>query len=105
MTTKERIEQRLNDLRGSVESDRVSRGAYIETTAAKMVLEDLSLAADIAGAVSSHPPTIAELLALNQLYQAYVAPAFQQLVSRGEISPPPVPTNDAGIYKTKEQLD
>lgn len=103
MTIKEQIEQRLNDLRGS--EDKAKRGAYIEATAAKMVLDDLFLASRIAEAVSDKSPTITEVLAINQLYQAYIGPAYSQLVNSGQIPPPPVPTNDAAIYKTKEQLD
>ena len=105
MTVKEQLEQRLNDLRGFVESDRIKRGAYIETTAAKMVLDDLLLCAGIADMISAKPATVAEVMAINQLYQAYIGPAYSQLVNSGQIPPPPVLTNDAAIYKSKDQLD
>lgn len=104
MNVKDHIDQRLRDLAGRTDKD--ATGQFIEAYAAKLVIEDLQQAADIAVLITpSKAATIAEVLSINQLVQAYVGPAYQQLVTRGILPPPAVPTNNSAAVKTKDEWD
>lgn len=100
---REKIDQRLKDLAGQGENQE-KRGQLIEAKSAQMVLDDLMQAADFAYAVASRAavcgvvePTIEDVLAINQLYQAYIGPAYQTLLVRGEIPPPPSSTMPSSV--------
>jgi hypothetical protein len=98
---KDKIDQRIADLKGGGEK---KVGALIETTAWSLAHRDLVMAADVAREISTHDPEVSDILAIHQLYQAYLGPAYQTLVEAGDVARPPVPTNNSGV-KTKDQLD
>jgi len=111
MNVKDQIEQRLSDLRAALDSTE-SRAALIEVTALKMAYNDLIQAAQVARAVAVEAavadyqePTIQDVMSINQLYQAYIGPAYQVLVSRGEIPPPAVMTTPASSEGVKSKSD
>jgi hypothetical protein len=107
---KDKIEQRVLDLKGGGEK---KVGQLIEATAWHLVHRDMMMAAEVARDVATkasididnvEEPAISDVLAIHQLYQAYLGPAYQTLVEAGDIPRPPVPTNNSGV-KTKDQLD
>jgi hypothetical protein len=107
MSIKDKIAQRLADLRGCPKE---KHGTLIEAKAAELVLRDLTLAAEIANDVAKtasfdvvQEPGMEDVLAIHQLYQAYLGPAYQVLLSTGEIPPPPVPTTFSSV-NSKEDL-
>ena len=102
---KNQIDQRLADLKGTGQ-DKDKRGRLIEAKAAQLALRDLTLAAEIANSVAVtaavdtvQEPSMEDVLAVHQLYNAYLNAAYQMLVEEGEIPQPPVPTTPSTVTK------
>ena len=105
---KEVLEQRKRDLGGN----KAKEGQLVEVEAQRLLLGDLTAAAEIAREVAIEAsvnapvePTIADIININSLYQSYISPAYRILISRGEVEQPAVqttPSSDA--TKTKDDL-
>jgi len=108
MTIKDQIAQRLADLKGC---SKEKHGTLIEAKAAEMALRDLTLAAEIARSVARtascgtiQEPSMEDVLAVHQLYQAYLGPSYQTLLQSGDVPPPPVPTTPSAVARSNGDL-
>ncbi len=97
---KERLDARKLDLLGN----KAKEGQLIEVEAQRLMLADLAGAAEIAKEVAQTAavggaiePTIEDIVLLNNLYQSYVGPAYRNLILRGEVEAPAVPTTPSTV--------
>ena len=107
---KEHLEQRVSDLKNPG-TDREKQGSLIEATAALMVYRDLVQSAKIAREVAMTAaverfvePTVEDVMAIAQMYQNYLGPAYQVLVTRGDVPSPSVQTTPSPAVRGKEDL-